>query len=33
MKLGPPESPKQVTLVCLLFDSMIEKSPTKPVLI
>ncbi len=29
-KLGPPESPKQVPPVFLLFDSRSEKSPVKP---
>ena len=33
MKLGPPESPKQVPPVLALFDSRREKSPVKPVLI
>ena len=32
-KFGPPESPKHVPPVLALFDSRIEKSPVKPVLI
>ena len=33
MKFGPPESPKQVPPVLVLFDKTKEPSPVKPVLI